>query len=284
MIVNVPVLVTIKTILLVLCILTWTTNSGADSYPYCGDCWCIPDENGIGNCPYWHPETEFSDIVINLYKSQISADYYRLTCNPYSDKSCTTTPPQVLLEETSAVCAYHYELDISTNETSCSIYSMKTYSSETDAISAGDIVTHTGSCGLCSTTQDLAIYLTEDFTTAGKICATQGLFDEAKGLSCYMSIGLTEECAKIWNYDGIYDGKVCGVTCAKTVSDPNNGPAPDCTLNPCLQCDEDKAGPVFTEFAGRTRRRSGLLSEIVRPCDTIAKISHNPCVNPTCQC
>jgi hypothetical protein len=124
----------------------------------------------------------------------------------------------------------------------------------------------------------------EDFTTAGKICATKGLFNEQVGLECYMDIGLTQECAKIWNYDGIYDGKACGAVCAQHVSDPNNGPTPGCELNECLQCDEDKAGPLFTSFGGRTRRRSGLLSEIVRNCSSIATITHNPCTNPSCGC
>ncbi len=61
---------------------------------------------------------------------------------------------------------------------------------------------------------------------------------------------------------GIYDGEVCGKICATELSDPNNGPAPACTLNDCLQCDEDLAGPLFSSIGGRTRRRSGLLSEV----------------------
>lgn len=128
------------------------------------------------------------------------------------------------------------------------------------------------------------LLLAQDFTSAGKICATKGLFNEAAGLSCYMDIGLTEECAKIWNYDGIYDGQACGAICAKEITAPNNGPAPECELNDCLQCDEDKAGPLFSTFAGRTRRRSGLLSEIVRPCSSVAQITHAPCENPACGC
>ena len=117
----------------------------------------------------------------------------------------------------------------------------------------------------------------EDFTSAGKICATKGLFNDSAGLKCYEDIGLTHECAKIWNYDGIYDGEVCGDICVKNLQAPNNGPPPECALNDCLQCDEDKAGPVFSAFAGRTRRRSGLLSEIVRSCSSIAHIEHVPC-------
>ncbi len=93
-----------------------------------------------------------------------------------------------------------------------------------------------------------------------------------------MDLGLTMECAKIWNYDGIYDGKVCGATCAGDVTAPNNGPAPACELNECLECDEEYAGPIFSSFGGRTRRRSGLQSEIIRPCDSVARIfQHVPC-------
>lgn len=93
-----------------------------------------------------------------------------------------------------------------------------------------------------------------------------------------MDLGLTLECAKIWNYDGIYDGKICATACIGHLSDPNNGPAPSCQLNQCLQCDEDYAGPIFSSFGGRTRRRSGLLSEIIRSCSSITKITtHNPC-------
>lgn len=125
----------------------------------------------------------------------------------------------------------------------------------------------------------------EDFTSAGKKCATKGLLNETDGYLCYQSLGLTPECAKIWNYDGIYDGKACAADCLGYVNAPNNGPPPECALNNCLKCDEEKAGPIFSAFAGRTRRRSGLLSEIIRECDSIARnITHNPCYNPKCGC
>ena len=124
------------------------------------------------------------------------------------------------------------------------------------------------------------IYLiaAQDFTSAGKICATKGLINEQAGLDCYVALGLSLECAKIWNYDGNFDGQACGKTCLGDISSPNNGPPPTCDLNACLQCDEEEAGPIFTSFAGRTRRRSGLLSEIIRPCESIARIlKHEPC-------
>lgn len=62
---------------------------------------------------------------------------------------------------------------------------------------------------------------------------------------------------------------------------PSNGPAPDCALNDCLVCNEDVSAPTFDKFAGRTRRRSGLLSTAAFPCGSIPNIVQDPC--PTTQ-
>ena len=48
-----------------------------------------------------------------------------------------------------------------------------------------------------------------------------------------------------------------------------------CSLNKCLQCDEDKSGPVFKSVAGRARRNSGLTSAINRNVDVFAYINHD---------
>ena len=178
-----------------------------------------------------------------------------------------------MLDVDEVVCAYLY-----TDKDTCNEYSMITYPNRQEAIDANAKITHTGSCGLCSTTQDLALYLTQDFTEAGKICATKGVFNEQAGLDCYIDLGMTPNCAKIWNYDGLYDSQECGKICMGDITSPNNGPTPDCALSDCLQCDEVEAGPVFSAYGGRTRRRSGLLSEIIRDCDSIARIiDHRPC-------
>ena len=256
--------------------------SFANEYPSCGDCWCVPENEGTAPCPIWQPPSNYSASTLSVYSRLSPIAYYALSCNPYLDSNCKTTPEQSYIDSEDAVCAYLYP---TSNGTTCSNYSMVTYSTREEALRAGAAVTHKGSCGLCSTTQDLAMYLTQDFTQAGKVCATKGLFNEQAGLQCYMDIGLTEECAKIWNYDGIYDGKICGATCAGDLTAPNNGPPPTCTLNDCLQCDEEYAGPIFSKFAGRTRRRSGLQSEIIRNCSSIAKIiQEDPCLNPACGC
>jgi hypothetical protein len=93
---------------------------------------------------------------------------------------------------------------------------------------------------------------------------------------CRNTEGLTKPCARIWTYDAISDAGPCGATCLIDLKQPYNLP-PTCKLNDCLQCDEDHAGPEFKRFAARTRRRSGLISAIQRPCGTVAQLKHVPC-------
>jgi len=78
-------------------------------------------------------------------------------------------------------------------------------------------------------------------------------------------------------YDALYDGHNCRDICIKDLLKPFNGPPPFCPLNACLQCDEDKAGPVFKAYAGATRRRTGLQSNIARPCSSVAQLDHTVC-------
>lgn len=58
---------------------------------------------------------------------------------------------------------------------------------------------------------------------------------------------------------------------------PSNGPAPECALNTCITCNDEVSAPTFERFAGRSRRRSGLVSTAARPCGSIPKIDHYPC-------
>jgi len=138
-------------------------NCESDSeYPSCGECWCIPSDNGLGPCPVWQPQSNFSSDVIETYKKQMPSSIYSLNCNPYDDASCTTTPPQTLIDSDDAVCGYVYETDPADgSQLSCIDYSMITFPARSEAEKSGAVVTHEGSCGLCSTTQDLAIYLSK---------------------------------------------------------------------------------------------------------------------------
>ena len=86
----------------------------------------------------------------------------------------------------------------------------------------------------------------------------------------------------MWMYNVFQTRDKCFDTCIDFTfaGDPNNSPAPECIIADCLQCDEDYSGPYFKTYAGRTRRRSGLLSKIARPCDAILIVNHaDPCPN-----
>jgi hypothetical protein len=127
-----------------------------DSFPTCGDCWCVPGNNGLDACPYDEkPITEYPDTSIQIYMQQMALNSYTINCNPYKDKSCQTSPPQIFLDSDKAVCAFVYPAD------QCSTYSIQTFASREDAEVAGAVITHEGSCGLCSTTIDLALYLSK---------------------------------------------------------------------------------------------------------------------------
>jgi len=244
---------------------------GAD----CGGCFCAP---GNGTCPDWVPKSDYTASEIEAFTAKRMINpAYTLDCNPYHGSNCNTSP-ELEVDTEGAVCAFKYS-----NSSTCDEYTMKTYSSETKATEDGAYVTHTHACGLCSTAQDLAVYLKiPDMTKAGKKCAEEALISEEWGLSCYKDLGYSDACATIWNYDGMYDSEKCKWTCIKNLFADNNGPPPECALNPCLQCDEDEAGPIFQQFARRTRRRSGITSAIIRGCDEFAQITHVPCPPQDC--
>jgi hypothetical protein len=252
----------------------------------CGDCHCALN-NDQATCPE-KPQTDFSiDFVETLMAQQLIDDLSAFgDCNPYGDPNCPvpfTTEDDGSLAgaetttRSSSVCGVHYQ------DVECTQYKLKTYSSPQAAENAGAHVTHTGPCGLCSSMQDLGVYLAiQDMTSIGKRCAARAAVAGMEAsVNCYQELGFTRPCSQIWAYNSRHTGRwsVCARTCwlAELLSRPLNGPPPTCTLSRCLQCDEDKSGPIFTKFAGRTRRSSGLLSAIVRPCGSIAQIQHDVC-------
>jgi len=243
-----------------------------DPVAQCGDCHCAPS-NG-SQCPAWTPVTDYSSYTIETLASQVAVNAYELHCNPYREEDCETSPPQEMTElgET-AVCALHYE-DPGGDAVGAR-YKLKTYASQLLAQAAGGIVTHYGACGVCSQTQDLAAYLRAvDLTTSGKRCSLQGMLSFDLGVDCYKELGFTDTCSEMWIYNGYNTRDSCLWTCLANYFSENNDDGPQCQLNECLKCDEIHSGPVFKHFAARTRRRSGMLSAIVRPCDALHLITH----------
>lgn len=138
---------------------------------------------------------------------------------------------------------------------------------------AGWIVTHQGVCGKCSTTKDLFVYLTTDLTKPVRECGLKKFYSQKALRVCISNLGFTDPCSEVWLWNTLNTKKHCGAICfwSYLTRQPyiKNG-----ELNKCLQCDEDISGPIFKYESGRTRRNSGIKSEIDRPSDQIYNLTH----------
>jgi len=150
-------------------------------------------------------------------------------------------------------------------------YRLETFGSAAEADRAGFRVTHTGGCGACSTLQDLAVYLERpDLTAPVRKCGMQ-----PGTLGCIEALGFSHPCAQIWSFNVQNTKRECFGVCMRSWMSTEPSTKADGTLNECLQCDEDRSGPVFKAVAGRTRRNSGIRSSIARPDDQVSHVSHD---------
>ncbi|GBG32644.1 Hypothetical Protein FCC1311_088692 [Hondaea fermentalgiana] len=124
------------------------------------------------------------------------------------------------------------------------------------------------------------------------------------GKNCIQGMGLRHKCRDIWFWNTISTAQGCAATCfSYRNSAPNESTKFKCSnlnplcktlnvdycdickntmngnnichpfqyedgpfrLNPCIQCDECKSGPLFQAVAARTRRASNIKSSITRP-------------------
>jgi hypothetical protein len=185
--------------------------------------------------------------------------------NPYKIPGYNTTWPE-------SVCAVLYP-----DDKNRSTYFLHTYPTAAAAEAAGAFVTHLHPCGHCSTTKDLAVYMQyPDLTNPVRDCALRALINDEWALQCLDSIGFTPQCSLIWLFDAENTRNNCLDICLYDWLEhtPNNIPPNSTNLNPCLQCDEDKSGPIFKKVAGRTRRDSGIASAINRPASHIYEVTH----------
>ena len=170
------------------------------------------------------------------------------------------------------------------------VYYMETYASKTDASNAQAFISHTGACGYCSSAQDLGVYLNSeiDLFEVSFQCyfawtiSTDPNRNDQLILCMQQQTGMTANCALAWAVNMYLDSLPsppftfsCLGQCIALVTNPIPTNKDDCTLNDCLQCDEDVAGPIFIELAGRSRRNSGILSDITRSCEEFAEIRHD---------
>ncbi|MGB1018256.1 MAG: hypothetical protein ACPGVH_04245 [Chitinophagales bacterium] len=150
---------------------------------------------------------------------------------------------------------------------------METFKTKEEANAAGGIVTHYDACGACSTLKDLAVYAEKlDLGADVRLCTFYNLSNPIDSLiDCLEGIGLTKPCAQIWAYNAKNTQALCFDECISNNIYNNE----DGTLSECLQCDEDKSGPIFKAEAGRTRRNTGIANAICRFCDEVQIVEHN---------
>lgn len=142
-------------------------------------------------------------------------------------------------------------------------------------------LTHHGACGSCSTLQDLAVYATLDLTHMAAQCARRLTIGRQK--ACMQAIGFSEPCAESWAYNARHTRRHCARTCIAELGWRSalfsSGDAllqgEEGMLNACLECDELISGPGFQYSAGRTRRNSGIVSEIDRPDAAVRAVAHD---------
>jgi hypothetical protein len=214
----------------------------------------------------WVPPV-YNQTVIDAFKNKTLLNPFPVppsSWNPYVNATNTTWP------DTVCAVVYPYEPDRSR-------YALRTFPTAEAARAAGAFVTHLHPCGLCSTTVDLAVYMAyPDLTTPGRECGLVSILSPQLGRDCFQKIGFTAPCAAIWYRDAQHTRENCFAVCIKDWIEkvPNNVPPNSTILNPCLQCDEDKSGPVFKRVAGRTRRDSGIASAIRRPPSSVYHVTH----------
>jgi hypothetical protein len=201
--------------------------------------------------------------LLAALRTKVPIEPVQLNGDPYVIWHATAPPST----PTGTVCGVRFEKDQVH-------YRLATFATPVAARTAGYAITHYGTCGTCSTLQDLAVYLEKpDLTAPVRRCGVR--WDASGRLTCLETLGFSHACAQTWLYDLQNTRRQCLSVClwswiAGEAPTGRNG-----RLNACLQCDEDRSGPVFKATAGRTRRNSGIHSSIPRPDDEIAPVVHD---------
>ncbi len=152
-------------------------------------------------------------------------------------------------------------------------YLLVTYASESGARAAGASVTHFGHCGVCSSLENLAVYMgVNDLTDPVRACGIASATFDAN-VACLQGLGFDLPCAQIWAYNTANTRARCLTPCIAALDQPYH--LPDGRLNDCIRCDEEQSGAVFKAVAGRTRRNSGLPNALCRPCSEVRPLVHD---------
>jgi len=189
--------------------------------------------------------------------------------NPYDDPSKPPLPPA----EITGYCAMQWSSELSDDD-GLKKYRLADFVTARAAQEANFTVTHRGQCGSCSSLQDLGVYVGRNLTSPVRKCGFKGLLSHKWLLGCLKDLGFSDNCVPIWAFNVGHSRKACFGVCLKSfiMNEPFN--KPDGSLNDCIQCDEDKSGPNFKYYSGRTRRNSGIPSSIHRPPSQVFNMQH----------
>lgn len=212
--------------------------------------------------PVWAQPDYDAATIQSFDEGWVHAEPYgELTSDPYAG-------PTPMVDPTGTVCAVLPRAAAGSPRP----YDLVTYPSEAVARMAGAFPTHFGRCGLCSTLHNLTVYMKEnDLAGPVRSCGLKGA--EAENRACLEKLGFDKPCAQIWYFNTVHTREVCLDVCIAELTSTYH--RPDGSLNPCIQCDEDKSGPVFKAVAGRTRRNSGLANALCRPCSEVQPLVHD---------
>jgi len=220
--------------------------------------------------PYWKCKDSEDYAISQFMKKELTSSEPLYTHDPYRNLTQQMEKEiDAYLNNHEQVCALKYLDEQKIN------YTLATFPTSAEAEKAGYVITHQGHCASCSTTQDLAVYLKyPDLTDPIRKCGLWGILSEKWAMDCIKKVGFTDSCAQIWFYNSRNTKEKCLWPCMIDYIFDVPFTSGDYKLNKCLQCDEDKSGPVFKYYAGRTRRDSGLHSRIPRPPASIYNVTH----------
>lgn len=211
---------------------------------------------------------DFADHDMGIITCASIVNPIDLGGDPYLNGAEPVTDPPGDHVMKSAVCGLRF-LDRDRKK-----YEIRTFRDEDEAVRFGYTVTHGGYCGTCSTLKDLAVYLKRrDMTYAVRSCSFR--MTRRGILSCLEAIGFTEPCALTWYYNIRNTTRHCLGTCLLSWMRQEPLNRADGTLNDCIRCDEEMSGPIFKYYAGRTRRNSGIESEIGRDPKELYRVIHD---------
>lgn len=266
--------------------------------PRCGDCWCITDASDGNTCPT--DTTGISDTFSQtdeMYSTfEITNDpvFLKLqsasggACYPFAetmgsiDDYPESNAEQCVFpeEEDEMVCAYVYDPSATCEGRK---YKIQNFPSTNDAMMSNAAPLHQGACGVCSTAQDFGARIKNIGTIEIESvkCGTSYTFsrDFNALVSCYQSLGFTDNCSTLWAHFVATNSRNCAFQCLPGASGVTelNGPAPACEASACLSCQKDFRAD-FDKIAGLEFSKAGITERIAHRCNDFSRFIHDPCL------